>query len=188
MSIRNRISKPGIVGSARRQFLLVALAVLAVMTLATAVSVTTASARAGDRPFSGVMVNNDTPGAPYPDFSTGDFQLRVDVDISGEINATHLGKGTVDGSVTIIIAPLVGEDACTQLAEGTIDFTAANGDELKMDMTVNELCFVTGQFTGQYEVYGGTGRFASASGTIDVSSVLVEGEPSVNTLTGTIVY
>jgi len=165
------------------------IAVLAVLAITTAFTVTSASAKAGDRPFKGIMVNNDTAGLPYPavDPVTGAPQLRIDVEISGEVRATHIGKGSVEGSVTIDFLPFI-LGGCSELVDGTIDFTAANGDEINMDMTVNSLCSTTGVFTGHYSIQGGTGRFDSASGEIDVSSVPVPGEPSVNTLTGTIVY
>ncbi|MEE8045506.1 MAG: hypothetical protein V3T49_01565, partial [Dehalococcoidia bacterium] len=52
MSTKNKI---------RNQFLLAALAILAVTTLLAAVGITAASAKSGDKPFKGVMVNIDTP-------------------------------------------------------------------------------------------------------------------------------
>lgn len=171
-----------------------AIAVLPILAIVIAFSATAVSAKAGDRPFKGTMVNNDAPGAPYPDFSTGDLQLWLDVEISGEIHATHIGKGVVDGFATINITDFVfgpqtpGGPVCSELIEGTIDFTAANGDEINMVMTENQLCIDTGIFTGQYEVVSGTGRFDSAEGVISASGLLLPGEPSVTELTGTIVY
>jgi hypothetical protein len=177
---------------AYKRYGLMLLTVLAVLTLVTVA--TTASAKAGDRPFKGTMVNIDDDGGFYTDFSIGELQFWLDVEITGVIHAIHIGKGTGDGFATINISdfflgPVDPEAApCSRLVEGTIDFTAANGDVLNMVMTENELCGDTGIFTGQYKVLGGTGRFASASGVIDASGMPVQGEPSVTTLTGEIVY
>ena len=201
MSTNNNIRITSRFGIARRQFLLTALALLAAITLITAFTATAASAKAGDRPFKGVMVNNDSAGIPYAWFHpvTGKFHLRIDVDISGEINATHLGKGEVEGLASIDFWPVINGDPsdgfCSNLIEGAIDFTAANGDVVNMVMTLNQLCPISptaGVFTGQYDVIGGTGRFSGADGVIDVSAILdlTSGStaPSVNTLSGTIVY
>ncbi len=171
-----------------------AIAVLAILTLVTVFSVASASAKAGDRPFKGTMVNSDIAGTPYADFSTGSLQLWLDVEISGEIHATHIGKGAVDGFATINISsfvfgpPIPGDPICSELVVGTINFTAANGDAINMVMNSNQLCIDTGIFSGQYEVVSGTGRFDSAEGVINASAMLISGEPSVTTLSGTIVY
>lgn len=164
-----------------------AIAVLAVLTLITAFSVTSASAAAGDRPFKSQMVNNDQIVAFYDGIWDGEYQIRIDVAISGEVHATHLGKGEVDGFATINFLPYLG-GGCSELVAGTIDFTAANGDLINMVMTANELCAPTGVFTGEYDIVGGTGRFEAADGVINTTSTPVSGEPSVNVLSGTIVY
>jgi hypothetical protein len=174
--------------SFRRQFLLSALALLIAVSLITAFTEASASAKAGDRPFKGTMINNDTIVGFTIDNSTFPPKFIAVVEIEGEITATHIGKGTVAGTATIDVFPLFAYNGCSSLIEGTIDFTAANGDEINMVMTVNELCGDTGIFTGQYEVIGGSGRFESAEGLIDVSGAPVDGEPSVSSLTGTIVY
>jgi hypothetical protein len=166
---------------------LTAIAVFAVLIFTTAFAVTSVSASAGDRPFKGTMVNNDQVVSFTPGVWDGEFQIRVGVDISGEIHATHLGKGEVDGFAVINFLPYLA-GGCSHLIDGTIDFVAANGDEINMEMTVNQLCADTGLFTGEYEVTGGSGRFASAEGTIEVTGMPIQGQPSVNTLSGVIVY
>jgi hypothetical protein len=202
MSTNNNIQTTIRFGIARRQFLLTALALLAAFTLIAAFTFTAASAKAGDRPFKGTMVNNDNivgftfyPAGHILE-NSGLFNTLI-VAIDGDINGTHLGKGTVSGAVTIDMTGIY-FGGCSSVLEGTtgtIDFTAANGDVVNMEMTLNQLCPISGTegvFTGQYNVTGGTGRFSGADGVIDVTAVIdftaPPGAPSVNTLSGTIVY
>ena len=206
MSTNKNIRITSRFGIARRQFLLTALALLAAVTLLTAFTATAASAKAGDRPFKGVMVNTDNiVGVTFypidhpigPPFAGSLSPNTLIVHIDGKINATHLGKGTVSGDVIVDMTGIY-LGGCSSVLEGTtgtIDFTAANGDVMNMEMTLNELCptsLTEGVFTGQYDVKGGTGRFSGASGVIDVTAVIdftaPPGTPSVNTLSGTIVY
>ncbi len=187
------ISKPHFgspvrIGSVTRRFLGAAtFAMVAVVFLATAPA-PTASAAAGVRPFSGVMDNiNTVTGFAGP--------TQIIVEIEGELTATHLGRGGVSGLVIIDVATF-GPGGCTELVEGIIDFTAANGSVLNMVMTANELCMdLTGEltFNGQYVITGGTGRFDGADGLIDVSGISFESlsafvSHSVSALSGEISY
>ena len=78
--------------------------------------------------------------------------LRVTA--TGEGQATYLGRFTRLSHV--VVHP---EDGS---AEGTIVFTAANGDQLLMDVV--GLPTTTASISGTYTFTGGTGRFRNASG------------------------
>jgi hypothetical protein len=155
-----------------------------------------ASASSGES-FTGEMVNNDSVvGATnYPEghaLAGQDPELTntLSVEIEGTITSSHLGEGTVSGAVTIDLTGLYtgGCSAILEGTEGTISFTSEDGDVLNMVMTTNQLCGATGEFTGVYDIVDGTGKFASADGVLEAKSFPVQGEPSVNTLTGTIDY
>jgi hypothetical protein len=87
---------------------------------------------------------------------------------SGE--ATHLGRFIQESDMVV-----VHEDGS---AEGTEEFTAANGDQLFMDLAglptdecgsaTTEVIPICGTFT----VTGGTGRFSDVSGTADFVGVI----------------
>ena len=68
--------------------------------------------------------------------------------------ATHLGRFTVHGDVGVVVA--------TGIPHGTWTLTAANGDQLFLDMTGYGIDDHHG--LGQFTVVGGTGRFEGASG------------------------
>jgi hypothetical protein len=74
--------------------------------------------------------------------------------IDGEGEATHLGHFTVHGDVGVVVA--------TGIPHGTWTLTAANGDQLFLDMTGRGIDDHHG--LGQFTVTGGTGRFEGASG------------------------
>src|SRR5580765_4550013 len=84
------------------------------------------------------------------------------VTATGEGQATHLGRFTRLGKV--VLHP---EDGS---AEGTVVFTAANGDQLFMD--VIGLPTTTASISGTYTFTGGTGRFGNASGGADFAGVI----------------
>ncbi len=160
-------------------------------------SATCGSTASSNETFTGEMVNNDTivGSTNYPEghpLAGQDPELAntLSVVIDGTIESPQLGSGTVDGEVTVDLTELYtgGCSAILEGSEGKISFTAEDGDVLNMVMTTNQLCGETGEFTGVYEIVGGTGRFATAEGVIEASSFPVPGEPSVNTLTGSISY
>jgi hypothetical protein len=83
--------------------------------------------------------------------ATGDFVAAG--------NATHLGKYTEIGSVSIS-----GDDPTALHAEGSATLTAANGDELDVSFT-GTLNFLTGTITATLTFDGApTGRFQDATG------------------------
>ena len=97
-------------------------------------------------PFRGHVQEVIIDVAPVPE------GLRVTA--TGEGQATYLGRFTRLSHV--VVHP---EDGS---AEGTIVFTAANGDQLFMDVV--GLPTTTASISGTYTFTGGTGRFRNASG------------------------
>jgi hypothetical protein len=83
------------------------------------------------------------------------------VTATGAGQATHLGRFTRLGMVVIHADGNV---------EGTVVFTAANGDQLFMD--VIGLPTTTASIGGTYTFTGGTGRFDNASGGADFVGVI----------------
>lgn len=146
----------------------------------------TASAAGKAVPFKGVMENTETSvGFEFPNLT---------LNIEGVVTATHIGKGSASGTLTIDVSAF-GPGGCTELVAGSIAFTAADGSVLDMAMTNNRACMdANGVITaeGQYEVVGGTKRFGEAAGTIDfVTESLVTIVPgavseSVSSLSGRI--
>jgi hypothetical protein len=122
------------------------------------------------------------------DEGTITFTSQSTATTAGTGNATHLGRIMSDGSLTI-----VGQTSCNGdvgfLAEMQDTFTAANGDEVSTAITMQLCPIAPGIYhgVGTYVVTGGTGRFASATG-----SGVFDGTGNFNTgtiicaLTGTI--
>jgi hypothetical protein len=123
------------------------------------------------------------------DEGTITFTSQSTATTAGTGNATHLGRITSDGNLTI-----VGEASCIDnevgfAAEMQDRFTAATGDEVTTAITMQLCPIAPGIYhgVGTYVVTGGTGRFASATG-----SGVFDGTGNFNTgtiicaLTGTI--
>jgi hypothetical protein len=101
----------------------------------------------------------------------------------GAGTATHLGR--YDEAGTIQLSPTA--DPAVFNATATSTYTAANGDQLHAVFT-GQLNGVTGVITATVTYVGGTGRFASASGTATLSGqVLPDGSLEV-AVKGTIDY
>jgi outer membrane protein assembly factor BamB len=98
-------------------------------------------------------------------------------------NATHLGAFTHFGTITL--TPTA--DPNIFLISGRTTYRAANGDELYavLDGTLN---LATGVATGTDTWDGGTGRFANARGTVQLSAQLLEGGAFTFELVGNISY
>ena len=122
------------------------------------------------------------------DEGTITFTSQSTATTAGTGNATLLGRITSDGSLTI-----VGEASCGNEVGFAVEmqdtFTAANGDRLMTAITMQLCPIAPGIYhgVGTYVVTGGTGRFASATG-----SGVFDGTGNFNTgtiicaLTGTI--
>ena len=80
--------------------------------------------------------------------------------------ATHLGLFT--RTETVLVNPL------GVFVDGTITFTAANGDELCADVAGGFTAADLSTAAGSYTFTGGTGRFENASGTAEFDAVASE--------------
>jgi len=98
--------------------------------------------------------------------------------------ATESGQATHLGRYTLVENGTFSPDWLDWVGEGT--FTAANGD--KLDFTVEIICVGLEQI-GWMDFTGGTGRFADATGLVDLVSVTnpVTGSYTISG-TGTIAY
>jgi hypothetical protein len=101
---------------------------------------------------------------------------------AGTGNATHLGNITSDGSLTIVGGASCFGNEVGFSVEMQDTFTAADGDKVTTTITM-QLCPIAPMIyhgVGTYVVTGGTGRFASATG-----SGVFDGTGNFNT--GTII-
>ena len=82
----------------------------------------------------------------------------------GSGTASHLGKSTIVGTVQVAGPASSCSDGFA--AQHTITLTAANGDQLFLVVTDDSCQVAPGMYegTGTYEITGGTGRFADATG------------------------
>ena len=127
-----------------------------------------ASAVAGsDLPFTGA-------------FSATETVAGLLHNLTGEGNATHLGRFTITSSFNVTPPPIS--------ATGTARWTAANGDELLTSTAGTAvIAFPTATITETHTITGGTGRFADASGTLIVERVLnLQSLASTATVTGSL--
>jgi hypothetical protein len=104
-----------------------------------------------------------------PHVSRGTAQFTA-TGFVGAGNATHLGLYEEVG--TIQLSPTADPTVFNVTATST--YTAANGDQLYA-VFAGQLNFVTGIITATVTYVGGTGRFASASGTAMLSGQLIPG-------------
>ena len=125
------------------------------------------------RPFRGHVDEVITRVEPDPK------GLGLLVTAAGEGQATHLGQFTRLGRVVLHL-----EDGS---AQGAVVFTAANGDQLFMDVV--GLPTTTASISGTYTFTGGTGRFGNASGGADfVGLIAPDGIHITVAFEGTIQY
>ena len=123
-----------------------------------------------ERPFRGHAAEMIIDVTPKPE--------GLQVTATGEGQATHLGRFTRLGVVVIHADGSVA---------GTVVFTAANGDQLFMD--VIGLPSTTASIGGTYTFTGGTGRFGNASGGADFVGVIApDGTHITVAFEGTIQY
>ena len=132
-----------------------------------------AEADAKTKQIHGTMQATET-GAPQP--GTPIVVRRLE----GEGVASHLGRFTTLGIITLNLA--------TASGTGTVTYTAANGDVL--GGTATGQAVVGGGFatvTETVTITGGTGRFAGATGTFTVVRRIVQATGiSTGTIDGTI--
>jgi len=123
-----------------------------------------------------------TPAA-RPHNSRGSAQFVNANDFVGEGNATHLGRYDEVGRVQLSPTP----DPTVFLVDAWATYTAADGDELHAVMT-GTLDGDTGAITATVTYVGGTGRFASATGTATLAAQLFPDGSIEVTVEGTIDY
>jgi hypothetical protein len=99
------------------------------------------------------------------------------VTTTGAGEATHLGRFTREA--TVLIHP-------DGTFEGTVVFTAANGDQLGADLEGGPTSLTTQ--AGTYTFSGGTGRFSDASGAAGFQAATADGIHIALTFEGTIDY
>ena len=130
-------------------------------------------AMAQDRPFA-------LSGQGVGTFVTNEAGIPISATTTGSVTATHLGLCTVGGTVHFTPANDP-EHPGRLLSNGTGTITAANGDTLLFELNGALDPPAPGSITGIdkpiFRWIGGTGRFATASGT--ANAVVV-----VNLLTG----
>jgi hypothetical protein len=99
------------------------------------------------------------------------------VTTTGAGEATHLGRFTREA--TVLIHP-------DGTFEGTVVFTAANGDQLGADLEGGPTSLTTQ--AGTYTFSGGTGRFSDATGEADFTAVTSDGIHVALTFEGAIEF
>ncbi len=127
----------------------------------------------------------DTNGTNLPFMSSGSgtiVESGPNGSLSGSSSGLHMGAGEFIGSAFTFFLPppcqfgTVGDSV-------SLDLTAANGDNLLVDINQNICQSGTNQTytaTGTYTIEGGTGRFANAtgSGTSSTQAVFPGSSPS----------
>jgi hypothetical protein len=115
--------------------------------------------------------------------SRGTAQFVSATEFVGSGVATHLGRYSEAGTVSFTPT----SDPAVLHVDGSIVYTAANGDELHASIS-GELNTATGVVAASVSYVGGTGRFANATGTSSLSGQLgADGAISV-TVRGKIDY
>jgi len=122
-----------------------------------AISGTTATQAKGGSalPFNGTLESTERVGSEGP---TGDVRH-----LDGTGNATHLGRFILSADFTVTRA--------TGNGAGTATWTAANGDNIFVSLVGHGdlVVFPTVTISETHTITGGTGRFADASGTLQIS-------------------
>lgn len=134
--------------------------------------------------FVGLLALSDrAAGAVRPYSSSGTAQFVSPTAFVGAGRATHLGLYSETGNV--LFTPT--SNPAVFHVDGSIVYTAANGDEVHAVVS-GELNGLSGAISATVSYVGGTGRFASASGSaILAGQLLPEGTISV-AVSGTIDY
>lgn len=153
-----------------------------------------------ERPFkaegSGIGIFDDPLLGECGDLLFDGLNTRFECDqtIDQTMTGTHIGRSTRTGigQLTIYVAqpcPL-GAPGIPFVSNVVDTFVAANGDELFGSSEVTG-CFIADdvptQVAGTWEIDGGTGRFANATGEGTTSAVAL-GEALSTSLMGTLIY
>ena len=100
----------------------------------------------------------------------GSAQFTGPNDFVGAGTATYLGRYTEAGHVAF--APT--SDPVVLAVDGSVTYTAANGDELHA-LLVGTLNGATGEIDATATYVGGTGRFAAAAGSSHLAGQMLGG-------------
>jgi hypothetical protein len=128
------------------------------------------AAKDGKRPFK-------ANGTGTTEVSSTGNPLVFDSESWGTLNASHLGKTAsyIDAQQDWTRSyPDYFADPCADVVNGWMELTAANGDKLWGDLS-GEVCedapYDNTSYTSdlEWDVTGGTGRFATADGVVDVT-------------------
>jgi hypothetical protein len=107
--------------------------------------------------------------APRAYSSRGTAHFVSPTEFVGSGEATHLGRYTETGTVSF--SPTA--DPNVLHVEGTITYTASNGDELGATVS-GELDQTTGALAAAVTYVGGTGRFVAASGSATLTGQVAQ--------------
>lgn len=122
-----------------------------------------------------LLFSTRAAAAERPYHARGAAHFISPTEFVGSGNATHLGHYSERG--TVAFSP-TGNPAVLNVV-GSIVYTAANGNELHAAI-IGELNLATGVVTAGVTYVGGTGRFASASGSSNLAGqMLPDGTISV---------
>lgn len=113
----------------------------------------------------------------------GTAQFVSPTEFVGSGNATHLGRYSERGQVAFTPTPTPG----VLRVQGEIVYTAANGDELRAAVA-GELNGLTGVVTATLTYHGGTGRFATATGSSSLTGQAGPAGALTVSVAGTIDY
>jgi hypothetical protein len=122
-------------------------------------------------------------GAVRPYAASGTAHFVSQTEFVGSGFATHLGRYSEEG----IVAFSPTSNPAVLGVEGSIVYTAANGDELHADVT-GELNTQTGVIAATVTYDGGTGRFATASSSSTLAGQMLPSGTISVTVSGTIDY
>lgn len=132
-----------------------------------------------DRPF-----NAPVTGVFHPDGPTGCApdagDLLCDFVLTGEGTATHMGAVTTDSTWVVRIEDTLANPATTKghIVFGSVTITAAYGDTVTADALPGSR-LDDGTTNARFDISGGTGRFADATGVIYRVGVFAIVDPSI---------
>ena len=154
--------------------------VVALVVIALATTLTATGVFAGDnpkeRPFSAPM--EGTFAVLLETCVQVGIDLQCTFELHGEGNATHLGKFGDDSTWLVQIDGAIVDPASTRgsIVSGTGTLTAANGDTVRITADPGSR-LDDGTINAPFNITGGTGRFARASGIIIRSGVFSITDP-----------
>jgi len=120
-----------------------------------------------EKDFSGPIASSETV-----EFNPSTFS----VDGSGTGHSKHLGQFTYTYEFEVELS--------TGIGVGSADFTAANGDSFRTEITA--IGDPAGHVVEEHTIVGGTGRFAAATGSFTLDRLVTWTSDTSNTSVGTV--